>query len=116
MATRFAGDFFGLSLASPEKETSSLFRYFPDLRTLGSKSPVERKREQDGARLFGNAQAVSPFTGFKTFEKPQGQYRAAPVFSGFKTFEQPKQAKAPDVPRQNPDELDPVIREFFGAN
>lgn len=114
MATRFAGDFFGLSLAGPE-EASSLFRYFPDLRSLGDRSPLEQKRQEEGARLFGNAQAVSPFAGFKTFEKPQGQYKAAPVFSGFKTFEQPKRTEAQSAPEQNPDELDPVSRKFFSA-
>lgn len=117
MATRFAGDFFGLSLTSPEEDTSRLFSYFPELRSIGSRSPVAEQKEQEGARLFGGAQAVGPFTGFKTFEKPQGQYKAAPLFAGFKTFEQPaKKSTAVSKPKTELDELDPIVKEFFGAN
>jgi hypothetical protein len=92
MATRFAGDFFGVALVSPgEERESSLESYFPELASrLTTKKQPTTGEETDEARMYGGAKAVSPFVGFKTFEKPDSQTkRAAPLFTGFKTLEQP---------------------------
>ena len=90
MATRFAGDFFGIPLTTPQEDQgSTLFDYFPDLKTIRKGSQVPTGQSDLGpARLMGGAQAVTPFTGFKTFEV-SNERKAAPLFSGFKTFEQP---------------------------
>lgn len=93
MATRFAGDFFGIPLVTPsEQEGSSLVNYFPELASrLTVKKQPTTGEETDEARMFGGAKAVSPFVGFKTFEKGDSQAKkAAPLFTGFKTLEQPK--------------------------
>lgn len=96
MATRFAGDFFGISLVDPEEEKgSTLLDYYPELRSLPKKAAVtdsadgetEGKAKDTSARLYGGAQAAPVFSGFKTFEKTGGR-QAAPLFTGFKTFEQ----------------------------
>ena len=95
MATRFAGDFFGISLVDPEEEKGSrLLSYYPELRSLPKKAAAPEGEEggqgpDQGARLYGGAEAAPVFTGFKTFEKTGGA-KAAPLFSGFKTFEQPR--------------------------
>jgi|DEB0MinimDraft_3_1074331.scaffolds.fasta_scaffold82111_2 hypothetical protein len=86
MAVRFAGDFFGVPLTTPEEDRGSeLLRYFPELKTI-----KKQAGQEEGARLYGGAKAVGPFTGFKTLEAPDAEQKAAPVFTGFKTFEQPK--------------------------
>ena len=83
---RFAGDFFGVTLTTPEENKRSLLvDYFPDLRSV-KKSAVA---EEGGSRNYGGSKAVTPFTGFKTMEDP-GRAQSAPQFFGFKTFEQPK--------------------------
>ena len=82
MAVRFAGDFFGVPLTTKKEAKSSLLEYFPDLREVKSSSA-----DQEGARAFGGAKAATPFTGFKTFEAPAKEKKAAPLFSGFKTPE-----------------------------
>ena len=87
MAVRFAGDFFGVPLVAPgEDQSSLLLDYFPGLKTVKKRTG----EEEQGARLYGGAKAVQPFTGFKTFEAQSGQKTSAPIFPGFKTFEQPK--------------------------
>lgn len=98
MATRFAGDFFGISLVDPgdEDEGSQLLKYYPELRNIkkekeATPSGKGLEKTEEGARLYGGAQAAPTFAGFKTFEQ-KGSQRAAPLFSGFKTFEQQKQA------------------------
>ena len=91
MATRFAGDFFGVSLVDPEREDSRLLDYYPELRRLvKTSSSSGGSSEDEGARLYGGAKAVPAFSGFKTFEKAGKEQAAAPLFYGFKTFEQPK--------------------------
>jgi len=87
MSVRFAGDFFGVPLVAPgEDQGSLLLDYFPGLKTVKKGSGGEAQ----GARSYGGAKAVQPFTGFKTFEAQSGQKTSAPIFPGFKTFEQPK--------------------------
>jgi hypothetical protein len=82
---RFAGDFFGVPLMTPEEEQGSVLTdYFPELRQVGKSS----QKATDGSRGYGNTRAVSPFTGFKTMEGSYGA-RSAPKFFGFKTFDQP---------------------------
>lgn len=64
MATRFAGDFFGVPLADEKEQSSELLSYFPELRSV-------KKGAQDttpGARSIRDAKAAPLFTGFKTFE------------------------------------------------
>lgn len=85
MATRYAGDYFGISLAQPEDKSSVLLDYYPELR-----KPATSKGDVTGARSYGGAEAAKVFTGFKTFEDKGNQKTAVPVFPGFKTFEQPK--------------------------
>jgi len=89
MATRFAGDFFGVPLVSAreEKDSSLLLDYFPDLRKTTSAEASERDKQDSGARSFRGRKAVAPFTGFKTMETSTKNPKAAPVFTGFKTFE-----------------------------
>lgn len=88
MAVRFAGDFFGIPLSVPgQDEGSQLLDYFPELKTIKKRASDQ---QESGARLYGGAKAVQPFTGFKTFEAPESEQKAAPSFFGFKTFEQPK--------------------------
>jgi hypothetical protein len=86
MATRYAGDFFGVSLEpddSANRDKSTLLDYFPDLR----KTQKRKEGEMDsGARNFRNRQAVSPFTGFKTLEASNENQKAAPEFFGYKQF------------------------------
>lgn len=82
MATRFAGDFFGVPLVTEKESKSSLLEYFPGLREVKA-SP----EKDEGARAFGGAKAAAPFVGFKTFEAPAQEKKAAPVFGGFKTPE-----------------------------
>lgn len=84
---RFAGDFFGVPLTTPSEDNkSSLLKYFPELKTVRKQAGGQ----EEGARMYGGSVAVQPFTGFKTFEAPEGQKTTAPIFPGFKTFEQPK--------------------------
>lgn len=85
MATRYAGDYFGISLAQPEDQSSVLLDYYPELR-----NPAKAKSDATGARSYGGTEAAKVFTGFKTFEAKDNQKTAVPVFPGFKTFEQPK--------------------------
>lgn len=82
MATRFAGDFFGVPLVTEKEGKSSLLEYFPNLREV---KPAAT--EEGGARSFGGAKAATPFVGFKTFEAPSAEKKAAPLFTGFKTPE-----------------------------
>jgi hypothetical protein len=83
---RFAGDFFGVPLTTAAEEKGSVLAdYFPELKKIQK----GQGGSETGARGYGNTQAVTPFTGFKTME---GSPRAtsAPQFFGFKTFEQAK--------------------------
>lgn len=83
MTTRFAGDFFGVALVPEENEKSSLVKYFPDLADI--KKAKRPAGDTSGARSFGGAKAITPFIGFKTFEKADGgEVQAAPTFTGFK--------------------------------
>ena len=82
MATRYAGDFFGIPLTTPqESESSRLLSYFPELKT-----PSKASKTQEGARSVGDTKAVTPFSGYKTFEAPKEERQTTPLFSGFKTF------------------------------
>lgn len=81
MAVRYAGDFFGIPLTAPqESEGSKLLGYFPELKT-----PKAAEGNQEGARSVGGKAAVTPFSGYKTFEVPEDKPQVAPLFSGFKT-------------------------------
>ena len=67
--TRYAGDFFGVSLTDgEERESSRLLKYFPELKTVQGTDGGRK----EGARSFRVVKAVTPFTGFKTFEVPKG--------------------------------------------
>lgn len=98
MATRFAGDFFGIPLVAPgEDEGSSLVKYFPELKSIKKGSQGASGQSDLGpARSFGGAKAVTPFAGFKTFEV-SNEKKAAPLFAGFKTFEQPTRRESASV-------------------
>lgn len=90
MATRFAGDFFGAAMVGPDTDKGSLLLdYFPELRRAKKQSNEEEDAGEDtgSARSFRGRQAVTPFTGYKTFEAGTKNIQAAPLFSGFKTFE-----------------------------
>jgi hypothetical protein len=69
MATRFAGDFFGVPLSQGTDE-SELVKYFPGLRDTYH---FIRQTENDkkGPRLTGNLQGSRAFAGFKLFEAPK---------------------------------------------
>jgi hypothetical protein len=82
MAVRYAGDYFGISLAEPEDKSSVLLGYYPELRNPAKAAEGADKNE---ARLVGGVQAPKTFTGFKTFEAKGGQQAAAPLFTGYKT-------------------------------
>lgn len=121
MTTRFAGDFFGIPLTSAEQNSrSSLIDYFPELKSV--KQTASRPATSLGpARSFGNATAVTPFVGFKTFETTN-ERKAAPVFTGFKTFEQPKsrdtgtQVPSPyaTAPTDTKTKVDPEVLKTLG--
>lgn len=66
MAARFAGDYFGVSLASPETR-SSLVEYFPSLRTAGVKKKQEGVQPSGSRRprTTGGYEAPGQFGGFK---------------------------------------------------
>lgn len=86
MATRYAGDFFGVSLEPGDTATrdkSTLLDYFPELKTIQKRKEGE---VDSGARSFRDRQAVSPFTGFKTLEASKENQKAAPDFFGYKQF------------------------------
>lgn len=62
MATRYAGDYFGLSMGDmSDSDSSKLMSYFPALRSTYSK----KKQEDGGPVLFGGVSGVKPFGGFK---------------------------------------------------
>ena len=86
MATRYAGDYFGISLGNPGSASSVLLDYYPELRSPAKSTGAT----PTGPRSVGGAEAAKVFTGFKTFEEKQGPKAAAPVFTGFKTIEKPK--------------------------
>ena len=80
MATRYAGDYFGISLTDNYgTERSQLLSYYPELRKASSSKKAERSQT-----VTKEVRAVGPFAGFKTLSK-KGDYKAVPVFSGFKT-------------------------------
>jgi len=76
MATRYAGDYFGVSLED-SSDSSKLLEYFPGLRNTYKKKSAEAKErlyEEDPSnepRLTGNLRAAARFPGFKTFEAPR---------------------------------------------
>lgn len=121
MATRFAGDFFGIPLTTAEEDSrSSLINYFPELKSV-KKTASQPASSLGPARSFGNAAAVTPFVGFKTFETAN-ERKAAPLFAGFKTFEQPKsrstgaQVSSPyaTAPTDTKTEVDPEVLKTLG--
>jgi len=63
MAVRYAGDYFGISLAEPEDKSSVLLSYYPELRNPAKAADRTGKNE---ARSLGGVQAPKFFTGFKT--------------------------------------------------
>ena len=68
MATRFAGDFFGVPLVDEKEQSSELLGYFPELRSV-------KKGAQEvtpGARSFRNTKAAPVFSASKTFEVGEG--------------------------------------------
>jgi len=82
VAVRFAGDYFGIPLTEGRGAESELLKYFPSLKKVEKSDSA-----QVGARSFGGTKAVTPFTGFKTFEATGDGKKGAPVFTGFKTPE-----------------------------
>lgn len=69
MATRFAGDFFGVPL-SIETDQSELVKYFPGLGDT-YKYAKKSEGEKQGPRLTGNLRGAQAFAGFKLFETPK---------------------------------------------
>ena len=60
---RFAGDYFGVSIAEPEnRDSSKLLSYFPALRSTYGKTKGEKS---EGPVQYGGTTAVQPFAGFK---------------------------------------------------
>lgn len=124
MATRFAGDFFGIPLTTPDEDKSSnLLKYFPELKSIRNSSSPATGAPLGEARSFGGAQAVSPFVGFKTFEVTN-QKKAAPMFAGFKTLEQPTRAssvssnglEAQDKKEVQYSSIDPEVLKTLGIS
>lgn len=125
MATRFAGDFFGIPLVAPgEDEGSSLINYFPDLKSIRKGAQGSSAQPDLGpARSFGGSKAVTPFAGFKTFEV-SNEKKAAPLFAGFKTFEQPRRRDSdavgvsdqgsPSSSTREISEVDPDVLKVLG--
>lgn len=68
MATRYAGDYFGISLAD-DSESSELLKYFPGLKKVAR---VEAPKPE-GAVTEGGFTVPTPFAGFKTLEKPRSR-------------------------------------------
>ena len=73
MATRFAGDFFGVGLdESAYADSSELMKAFPELRSLGAapskKTSLEdffKNKTYESPQLTGGGFAPKPFAGFK---------------------------------------------------
>lgn len=60
---RFAGDYFGVSIAEPENSDSSkLLSYFPELHNIYGKNKGEKSK---GPTQYGEVTAIKPFAGFK---------------------------------------------------
>jgi len=71
MTTRFAGDFFGVPLASTGGSSSEIMKYFPSLRKPTKASPVVKKEEKaPTAKLTGGFSGVASFGGFKATKTP----------------------------------------------
>jgi len=91
MALRFAGDYFGVSLAEPQAGSSTLLQYFPALRSAPvPKNAKSGKQVGDSSGIYSATRSAPVFGGFKEFEKSQDQNTGAPAFGGFKVFERPK--------------------------
>jgi len=91
MALRFAGDYFGVSLAEPQAGSSSLLQYFPELRSAPvPKNAKSGKQVGESSGIYSATRSAPVFGGFKEFEKSQDQNTGAPAFGGFKVFERPK--------------------------
>ena len=69
MASRYAGDYFGISLTG-EEENSELLKYFPGLKKVAGSVQVQPK-QTEGAVTEGGYKVPAPFAGFKTFDKPK---------------------------------------------
>ena len=83
MATRYAGDYFGIPLTGVDTGGNSLLLdYYPELRSI-KKEDSTTDNEQTEARSFRGTKAVGPFTGFKTLQKDIN-FKALPAFSGFR--------------------------------
>jgi hypothetical protein len=66
MATRYAGDYFGITLDGTEDADSRLVELFPTLSSAAfDKDPKQTNKEP---RLLGGYKAAPVFGGFKTFE------------------------------------------------
>jgi len=91
MALRFAGDYFGVSLAEPQGGSSSLLEYFPELRSAPvPKNSQSGERPEENSGIYSATKGAPVFGGFKGFEKSQDQNTGAPAFGGFKVFERLK--------------------------
>jgi hypothetical protein len=86
---RFAGDYFGISIADEDDGgTSKLLSYFPGLRnTFGKKS----ERDENQPVQFGNKTAAKPFGGFKpnlgSMSSGNESSNKTPAFGGSKPGE-----------------------------
>lgn len=89
MATRFAGDFFGIPLTAGEDKKSVLIDYYPELRSIKKEASATRKEADSGARAYGGTKAAPVFSGFREFEAAGGEKEAAPLFIGFKSYKAP---------------------------
>lgn len=71
MASRYAGDFFGISLAGPDESTSKLLNYFPELKGRGLVDTTSKGKseEADGATTVGGYRVPPSFAGFKTYRR-----------------------------------------------
>lgn len=89
MATRFAGDFFGIPLTTSEEKDSVLIDYYPELKTVKKSSAATQEVADSGARTYGGAKAAPIFSGFREFEASDNEPKAAPLFTGFKSYRTP---------------------------
>ena len=71
MPTRYAGDYFGISLADEDQTSSKLLKYFPELKGRGlvDDAPKSSSDKGESAVTAGGYKVPPSFAGFKTYRR-----------------------------------------------
>lgn len=88
MATRYAGDFFGVPLAGDEPTESQLFKYYPELREVSkAKEKTAYETFKEDLARYSSPKTPEAFGGFREFEKKPAKVATAPAFGGVPSFD-----------------------------